>query len=232
MLSSVFVQIGRSTVINVLQQEQVKCLPYLPMHTYTWMDQNKTSHLDHVWEENGKILSDLFWFGTLSHWLVLAMCFSNFAVSINHFCNAILVHRNTLMETQLMSSSHLRQHATDNIPYLQTMTSVHGSIPCRASRLLFIQFNILRRRENGSKLSPGQIANSISHQADIVFGSFQSPCVPTAMLADCYHTGLLTHILHSISAFLDQNSILGNKWMWDIARAQTKRQIRSYVGFI
>lgn len=65
----------------------------------------------------------------------------------------------------------------------------------------FMQFKTLRRRENGSELSLGQIANSISHQADIAFCSFQYPSVPAAMLANCYQTGLFTDILHSSSAF-------------------------------
>lgn len=79
--------------------------------------------------------------------------------------------------------------------------AVHGSIPCCACHLVFMQFKTLRRRENGSKLSLGRIANSISHRADTAFYSFQYPSVPTAMLANCYQTGLFTDIFHSSSAF-------------------------------
>lgn len=75
----------------------------------------------------------------------------------------------------------------------------------------FMQFKTLRRRENSSELSPGQIANSISHPAHIAFCSFQYPCAPAAMLANCYHAGLFTDIFHSPHAFLEQKFNLGNK---------------------
>lgn len=66
----------------------------------------------------------------------------------------------------------------------------------------FMQLKTLRRHENGSKLSLGQIANSISHRADNAFCSFQYPSVPAAMLAHCYQSGLFTHT-HTAAAKLN-----------------------------
>lgn len=110
----------------------------------------------------------------------------------------------TYVSTELFSKSKFSlqnkkgQHSADSIPRQKT---VHGSVPCCACHLFFMQFKTLRRRENGSKLSLGRIANSISQRADTAFYSFQYPSVPTAMLANCYQTGLFTDIFHSSSAF-------------------------------
>ena len=96
----------------------------------------------------------------------------------------------------------------------------------------FMQFKTLRRRENGSKLSLGRIANSISRRAHIAFCSFQYPSAPAAMLALCYQTGLFTHILHSSGAFQSKiQSLVISEFEME-RKHKLKKLIQIHVGFI